>query len=864
MQKTFVLLLLSGITVIGNCQFPLLSANYSQDFNSLPGGIATMPVGGDLSVINSQLNGWYFYEMGSAGNLSISSGDGNISTGDTYQFGNTGINERSLGTLRSSVVNSILGFYFVNNSGQTITSIAISYTGEQWRLGTANRPDKLDVQYSLSATSVNSGIWVDAEPLDFNAPVSLPPTGALNGNNAGNRITVTSTIQGIKVHPGNTFFIRWVDYDASGSEDGLGIDDFSLNAGYTPMSNLYFRSIQNGLWDNPSSWQTSADFVSWNNATSIPSADADTVIIQSGTVISFASFLDVDEVVIEGDGTLNLLNGIMTVKDGWSDDIRILGNGLMIYSSPSNAPQFDSGSTLIIDSGGVIRVAANGHTTVAGAGIHSPHIVYGNGSVLEYNLTTPFGSNGIIYFPGVTPATIPVFRILNDITLPVGSTGTTTINGIIEVNGNISFNGSGSKIFRNGLKGNKNISSSGTGKFIINGQVAVLAGSGTINSPANGVEISAGSTVHVSDNKVLNGNIHLKGSGAVIRLEESSLIVSGIITNESALSYVRTSGTGMLTIINPLTGFTIPVGNSTYNPITVFNVNNGDLSVRVVDSVSSVALPGFAIRRTWELQCTGEHPDLRLNFQYNEDEAGPGLLPTDPMEILMNTGVWNIIPGNTNILPLAVTPDAYTVNSSSAIPVSSSSPLKYIIAKSGGHALPLTPVIKLFGKNDGGKLYLFWNINVPATAEFFYIEQYKNGKWESIANQIAEKSEMHYSFISQFFEDRQAQYRVRCELSREEFIYSNILSLVGNMKGEWLIIYPNPVTSDLVVSLNTGNPGIIIIEILDMQGRKIIGSKEYVVNGVNTFQYPLSLLPTGQYILRVKGIENYTISFLKN
>ncbi|MBK9660296.1 MAG: hypothetical protein IPO68_10460 [Chitinophagaceae bacterium] len=54
-------------------------------------------------------------------------------TGNTYSFGVLGINplsDRSFGMLQSGSLTSILGFKFTNNTGTTITSITIGYTGE--------------------------------------------------------------------------------------------------------------------------------------------------------------------------------------------------------------------------------------------------------------------------------------------------------------------------------------------------------------------------------------------------------------------------------------------------------------------------------------------------------------------------------------------------------------------------------------------------------------------------------------------------------------------------------------------------------------------------------------------------------------
>ncbi|MFN2438799.1 MAG: hypothetical protein ABR503_06330, partial [Chitinophagaceae bacterium] len=111
-----------------------------------------------------------------------SAGTGSSNSGDTYSFGTAGNGERAFGGLQTGNLIPTLGALFTNNSGNNITSLTISYMGEQWRLGsnTAGRlPDRLDFQYSLNATNLTNGLWTDVDALDFNSPVLTGTNGAL-------------------------------------------------------------------------------------------------------------------------------------------------------------------------------------------------------------------------------------------------------------------------------------------------------------------------------------------------------------------------------------------------------------------------------------------------------------------------------------------------------------------------------------------------------------------------------------------------------------------------------------------------------------------------------------------------------------
>jgi predicted extracellular nuclease len=204
---------------------PSFSAAVAEDFDTLASTTetthTTLPAG------------WALAESGTGANGAYRGGTGSANSGDTYSFGATGSSERAFGTLRSGSVIPIIGASFSNDTGGTMTSLDISYIGEQWRAGVANRgaADRLDFQYSSDATSLITGTWTDVDALDFSSPqTSVPAAGALDGNAAANRTAVSSTITGLSIAAGATLWIRWLDFDIASSDDGLAIDDFSLTA----------------------------------------------------------------------------------------------------------------------------------------------------------------------------------------------------------------------------------------------------------------------------------------------------------------------------------------------------------------------------------------------------------------------------------------------------------------------------------------------------------------------------------------------------------------------------------------------------------------------------------------------------------
>ncbi|GIK61552.1 MAG: T9SS type A sorting domain-containing protein [Ignavibacteriota bacterium] len=206
---------------------------YSEDFNTLTstGTSSTVPTG------------WAFSESGTNANGIYTAGTGSGNAGDTYSFGATSATDRAFGGLQSGTLIPTIGASFINNTGFTITQLPISYTGEQWRLGATGRNDRLDFQYSLDATSLSTGTWTDVDGLDFIAPNSTGTVGSLDGNASANRTTITQTITGLSIANGATFWIRWIDFNATGADDGLAIDDFSIDETNLPVELSSFTAI---------------------------------------------------------------------------------------------------------------------------------------------------------------------------------------------------------------------------------------------------------------------------------------------------------------------------------------------------------------------------------------------------------------------------------------------------------------------------------------------------------------------------------------------------------------------------------------------------------------------------------------------
>ncbi len=238
----FISVLFAFSAVVRSQPIPLTGTAYTQDFNTLSNVAAS-------TTNNLSIPGWQLIEsgLGARDNDQYAVDNGSFNTGDTYSFGATAATERALGSVRSGTLISSFGAGFINNTGTTLNQFRVAYTGEQWRLGTAGRTDRLDFQYSIDATDIITGTWIDVNSLDFQSP-NIATVGAKDGNAVGNRTDLVVDVTGISIAPGATFFIRWLDFDASSADDGLAIDDFTITTAISvvPVVLRSFNAVRSG------------------------------------------------------------------------------------------------------------------------------------------------------------------------------------------------------------------------------------------------------------------------------------------------------------------------------------------------------------------------------------------------------------------------------------------------------------------------------------------------------------------------------------------------------------------------------------------------------------------------------------------
>ena len=252
-------------TVCG--QIPMSSGTYSQNFDSLASagtGIAWTN--------NLTLPGWYAAKSVAPHEVAnYNTGTGSSTSGALYSFGGSGSTERALGSLASGTPgNFAYGIRFTNDTGLARTNLQVSYTGEQWRVASTNL-QKLTCWYqtgtALTHADASSALtWTALPALDFISP-NTNATQTLNGNAASNRVAFTNVaLSGIVVDAGQELFLRWLDPDDTGSDDGLALDNLTVTfgTGFTnipppPDTNFALSLLTyNVKGNNATNWSTNA------------------------------------------------------------------------------------------------------------------------------------------------------------------------------------------------------------------------------------------------------------------------------------------------------------------------------------------------------------------------------------------------------------------------------------------------------------------------------------------------------------------------------------------------------------------------------------------------------------------------------
>lgn len=227
----------------------LFTGSYTQDFTSLFAPTASADVTGITWTNNSTLPGWYSTRTSSfTDNTTYIAGGASVSTtASLWDFGpagsgGVGNTDRALGARASGGTSpQTFGVRLTNNTGSTLNSITISYTGEQWaqgtNSGTSGLATSLAFAWSLTATTLG-GSFTNFSSLNFTSPQSTVGGGSaltpLNGNAAANQVAFTNISLDLSGAGGwangSDLWLRWTDtlVGTVNRDNSLSIDNLTV------------------------------------------------------------------------------------------------------------------------------------------------------------------------------------------------------------------------------------------------------------------------------------------------------------------------------------------------------------------------------------------------------------------------------------------------------------------------------------------------------------------------------------------------------------------------------------------------------------------------------------------------------------
>ncbi|MBE2180363.1 MAG: hypothetical protein IAE97_07815 [Chthoniobacterales bacterium] len=223
----------------------LVTNSYTQNFDSMGTTTISNIVSGTNGVqtsfgdvVSTNLTGWFATKItGSAGTTGLVAGDGSSTSGALYNFGTTADTNRSLGAQSSGSITPAFGALIYNDTGETLNSVWINFTGKFWRSSTSATNVLVFGYGKVDGTNVNTGNFLTSSngvsPLaaaNVVGPAPVATNGPLDGNNITNQILISNVAIPVQLAPGETMFVRWQDFDNAGSDAGLAIDDLNLTA----------------------------------------------------------------------------------------------------------------------------------------------------------------------------------------------------------------------------------------------------------------------------------------------------------------------------------------------------------------------------------------------------------------------------------------------------------------------------------------------------------------------------------------------------------------------------------------------------------------------------------------------------------
>jgi len=373
------------------------------------------------------------------------------------------------------------------------------------------------------------------------------------------------------------------------------------------------------------------------------------------------------------------------------------------------------------------------------------------------------------------------------------------------------------------------------------------------------------------ENVVINTNTN---AGGDITIASDLNLVNGLltlgnnnlttltITGGSATSYIRTNGSGALTVNNITTGKTLPIGNAKYNPLIIENGSGHNWTAKVDDGITADG--GFttdkAVLVTWDITPSINPTAAPADITFQFDEAAT---PTGQTGVNFSTGTnvqaWRRPSGAwlTTGAPAAVNttvPNAATVK---ILGLSNFSP--FGLSSIDGPLPVKFGNVKAYQQGNGIKVD--WSNLTESGVVNYTIERSANGQLFTplgTVNPTANNSNRaDYSYFDAAPLTGINFYRIQSLEVDGKKLFSTIVRVSTKAGQTDITIYPNPVSGNRVSFQATALPkGQYMVRVTNAAGQQVMSKSLLHTGGSVTEVLELpATIKTGMYNILLSGAD---------
>ena len=438
----------------------------------------------------------------------------------------------------------------------------------------------------------------------------------------------------------------------------------------------------------------------------------------------------------------------------------------------------------------------------------------------------------------------------------IGTTGGVTIQG---VNGTASFGNTFVNSVFTTFNSNNQVIRSFTFGSPNNTQAVTLSQPLSVAGP---ITINGG-TITVDASISATGDFTFSGSSLVLNtpitiINNNVTIGSTTTVTANLTNYFKTTGTGTIKrSIASGSSFTFPVGNTTYNSVTIQNrTGAADIfSVRVANEVltngtSGTAITDKVVNRTWHIGKTNPNGSLGVNMTFQWDANQELGTMSDRKLSHHNNTRWAFATGTSGNVTVSGTTKTMTHSDYTGT-------FSPFAIGSTGSALPVTWQ-SFTAKKQPTTVELNWSTSSEQNTKDFEVQYSTNTQDWSALGTIAAAGNSSVLRSYQFIHNSPLKgnvynyYRILQRDLDGKFSYSKIVSIIYNEPGIEVQVYPNPVKDIITIYLAESQQ----IRLVNMAGATVWQGS--MTAGRNKLL--ISHLPKGVYtLITLKGPQQILI-----